>query len=136
MKSVWLVSILALAGCASAPLPEPVRLRTTDLGTLDDAQRAELAKGRPLVIEIHEGEVIPFDVTIGGDLVSTAAGTTIALTAKRNFFLRITKDGLAVSRDGEHFGTKPKVPGRFRIGVSATRERGLRGEMEVVTPQP
>ena len=78
---------------------------------------------------------------LGGGLqgkphVGAPAETVIPLTAKRTFWLRVSKDGLTVSRDGEHFGVKPRTPGSFRAGVSATRARGVRAEVVVTTPQP
>jgi hypothetical protein len=121
-----------VAGCAHAQ-PEPVRVKASDIGKLEEGA---IPPGRPIVIEIAEGETIPLDFSIDGDLVSTPSGTSIPLTAKRTFWIRIDKDGLKVSRDGEHFGTKPRVPGRFRMGVSATRARGVRGEIEIHTPTP
>lgn len=130
MGSLGLLSLLA--GCAGAA-PEPLRVRAADLGTLDEAL---VKTGRPLVIEIQQGEVIPLDIDVGGDLVAAPEGTSIPLTAKRTFFLRIDKDGLTTSLDGNTFGTKPRVPGSFRFGVSATRARGLRSEIVVRTPQP
>ena len=64
------------------------------------------------------------------------ANTTIPVTAKRTFFLRIAKEGVTISRDGHTFGQKSRVPGSFRMGVGATRERGVRGEIVLTTPQP
>lgn len=125
--------LAALAGCAHKPALEPVRVLARDLGTIDEAR---VRAGHPIIIEVRAGDVVPLDVTIGGDLVEAPAGTVIPLTAKRTFWLRVSKDGLTVSRDGEHFGVKPRTPGSFRAGVSATRARGVRAEVVVTTPQP
>jgi hypothetical protein len=136
-KNLVLVAVsaplVALAACAPKPALEPIRVSARNLGPIDEAR---VRAGHPIIIEVQAGDVVPLDVTIGGDLVEAPRGTVIPLTAKRTFWVRVSKEGLAVSRDGEHFGVKPRTPGSFRAGVSATRARGVRAEVVVTTPRP
>lgn len=135
MTTRWILALgltMSVAACARGPQPEPIFVRASELGSLPPA---ETRADRPLVIEVREGDVIPLDVTIGGDYIASPPDASIPLVAKRTFFLRVAKEGLSISPDGKTFGEKPRVPGSFRMGVSATRERGLRGEIVIHTPQ-
>ena len=76
-KNLLLLAIAplaALAGCAHKPALEPVRVLARDLGTIDEAR---VRAGHPIIIEVRAGDVVPLDVTIGGDLVEAPAGTVI-----------------------------------------------------------
>ncbi len=127
---VALLALLApLAACA--PSLEPIRVRASDLGHLGAVNDA---RGRPVVIELDEGDTVPIDLSFTGDLVElTPPEPALAFKARRRFFLRMSADGLAVSLDGVHFGVRPKEPGSFRLGVSATSQ-GTRVHVDIKTP--
>ncbi len=129
--SIALVLALAsLSGCA--PEVEPLRVRAADLGR-PDARPA--AAGQPVVVEFQEGDQVPIDLTFTGDLVDLAPpAPPLAFRARRHFFVRLSKDGLAVSLDGVHFGERPKEPGAFRLGFSATPQ-GTRFHVDIKTPK-
>lgn len=132
MNEHWLwLGCLALVGCASAPPARTVRL--TDVPNLGTT----LAAGQPLVIEVHEGDVLPLDFKLSGPLFESPVDQPpILLQAKRNFFLRIDEDGLRSSLDGKSFDKKPAAPGQFRVGIGATKERGVRAEIVIKSPTP
>jgi hypothetical protein len=122
-------ALLAYAsGCAS-PV-EPLRVRAADLGHLDAAPDLRV---RPIVIEFQEGDTLPVDFTLSGDLLELVPGTSVVLRARRRFFLRMGPDGLTVSLDGVHFGERPKAPGTFRLGLEASRA-GSRVKLDIKTP--
>jgi hypothetical protein len=111
---------------------EPLRVRAADLGR-PDALRA--AAGQPVVIEFQEGDQVPIDLSLTGDLVDlTPPAPPLAFRARRRFFMRLSRDGLAVSLDGVHFGERPKQPGTFRLGLSATPQ-GTRFHVDIKTPK-
>lgn len=131
MKNSLAVVIAALALGACAPAVEPLRVRAAELGTLPESARTP---GRPLIIEFAAGDVIPIELSFEGDLLElTPKSPGLAFRAKQRFFVRMDGSGLAVSTDGVHFGERPKAPGSFRLGLSATRE-GTKVEVGVKMP--
>lgn len=121
------VAVAALAS-ACAATPPAMRLRARDVA-------ANPPKGItfPLIVEFQEGDVVPVTFVVSGQLVATPDDLPpIKLIAKRRFFVRIDKDGIRTSLDGEHFG-KPSAPGSFRAGLGVTKN-GVHGTVEVVTP--
>jgi hypothetical protein len=132
MKPVFpLLLTLALAPLtACAPAGEPLRVRAADLGRTPGAEM----NGRPLIIEISEGDVLPVDFTFSSELVALEpASPPLAFKAKRHFFLRVGSDGVRASLDGVHFD-KPRAPGSFRFGIGGTPQ-GARVEVNIKTPE-
>jgi hypothetical protein len=127
-----LILVLTLVACATgcAPAVEPLRVRASDLGHLEAPPDIRV---RPVIIEFQEGDALPVDFTLSGDLLELAPGTSVVLRARRRFFVRMGPDGLTVSLDGVHFGERPKAPGTFRIGLSAT-PAGSRVKLDIKTP--
>src|SRR5690242_2282695 len=80
---------LTLAGCSGA-VQEPTYLRS---GDVTDLSHVDLSK-QPIIIELHEGDVIPLDVIVAGDLIASPEGASIPLTAKKPFFIRVDNQGL------------------------------------------
>lgn len=114
------------SGCAAAP--PATRVRARDLGT-HPVGEVKL----PIVVEFEEGDVIPVHFVVSGQLAATPPDSPpLKVVAKRHFFLRIDKDGIRTSLDGEHFG-KPATPGSFRLGLGIDKA-GVKGNVEVVTP--
>lgn len=131
MRTGIILVVAALAGgCAHASDLEPVRIRPGQPNQYSDAE----LRNRPIIVEFREGDVIPFDFTLDGELIS-APQTSIPMTVKRPFFLLIDpKKGLKTSFDGLDFDSKPRTPGSFRLGVSVTKERGTHAELHIKTP--
>jgi len=127
---IFVAAILLCTACAHATDLEPIRILPGQPTAYDDATLRE----RPVVVEFHEGDVIPFDFTLEGDLVA-APPTSIPMTVKRPFFLLIDpKKGLRTSLDGKSFDDKPRTPGSFRLGVSVTKDKGAHAELHIKTP--
>jgi hypothetical protein len=124
--------LLVLLACAPgcAPAAEPLRVRAADLARLEAAPDLRV---RPIVIEFQEGDTLPVDFTLSGDLLELAPGTSLTLRARRRFWLRLGVDGLTVSLDGVRFGERPKAPGSFRIGLQAS-PAGSRVKLDIKTP--
>jgi hypothetical protein len=124
-----LAVVASLAACAPAVPPRFVR--AADLGKL-----GPLAEGQPLVIEFQEGDVIPLRFSLDGPFVKSPDGAPpIPLRVVRRFFLRIDESGLKSSVDGKDFDGDVAVPGRFQMGVGATKN-GTEAHISIRTPTP
>jgi hypothetical protein len=88
---------------------------------------------QPVIIEFHEGDVLPLDIVVAGDVIASADGVSVPLTAKRTFFARVDSKGLKLSLDGKDFDKRPLVPGTFMFGLGITKE-GTRASLRITTP--
>jgi hypothetical protein len=120
---------LVLVGCAQAVDREPVYVRA---GQPLELENVDIAK-HPIIIEFREGDVIPLDVEVGGDVIASPAGASVPLTAKRTFFVRVDEKGLKLSLDGKDFAGKARVPGSFALGLGVTKA-GTRASLRITTP--
>jgi hypothetical protein len=106
-----------LSGCARMPDVKPVR-------------PAELGPNitLPLVIEFREGDRLPLELAIGGDLVGMETpGQSPVIVVKQRFFLVLHPSGPPhISLDGKTVGD---VQGSFAFGVGANKERGPKATM-------
>ena len=94
-----------------------------------------LREGQPLIVDFKAGEKIPVSIQADGEVVETTPSpSTIWLTAKRDFSLRIRVAEIKTSLDGVHFDEKPAVPGHFQLGLEATREGGAKVIVRITTP--
>ena len=94
-----------------------------------------LREGQPLIIDFKAGEKIPVSIQADGEVVETTPSpSTIWLTAKRDFSVRIRGAEIKTSLDGVHFDEKPAVPGHFQLGLEATREAGAKVVVRITTP--
>jgi hypothetical protein len=111
-------SISPLRVSANAPAPWPA-----------------LREGQPLIIDFKAHDRIPVSIQVDGEVIETTPSpSTIWLTAKRDFSVRIQGSEIKTSLDGVHFDEKPAVPGHFQFGVEATREQGVRVVARITTP--
>ena len=110
-------SVSPLRVSANAPGPWPLR------------------EGQPLIIDFKARDRIPVSIQVDGEIIETTPSpSTIWLTAKRDFSVRIQGAEIKTSLDGVHFDEKPAMPGHFQFGVGATREQGARVVIRVTTP--
>jgi hypothetical protein len=94
-----------------------------------------LREGQPLIIDFKAGERIPVSIQADGEVVETTPSpSTIWLTAKRDFSVRIQGAEIKTSLDGVHFDRKPAVPGHFQLAIQASREGGTQVVVRVTTP--
>lgn len=129
-----LVPLLALAGalsgCASAP-PPARHVRSADLASL-----GQVSLDQPLIVEFQPGDIIPLHFTLDGPFVRSPEGAPpIPLRVVRHFYLRIDKDGLKSSADGENFDGKSVTPGQFQVGIGVTKA-GAEARISIRTPTP
>jgi hypothetical protein len=118
-----------LASCAHTGLT-PLRVSASA-----PAPWPPLREGQPLIIDFKAHDRIPVSIQVDGEVVETTPSpSTIWLTAKRDFSVRIRGSEIKTSLDGVHFDEKPAVPGHFQLGVGATREEGTRVVVRVTTP--
>jgi|SRR6185369_10506009 len=129
-----LILLAALAAsttlsCAQSSLP-PLRV-----GAHAPGPWPPLREGQPLIIDFKAGDRIPVSIQADGEVVETTPSpSTIWLTAKRDFSLRIRGAEIKTSLDGVHFDDKPAVPGHFQFGLEATRESGAKVVVRITTP--
>jgi hypothetical protein len=117
-RSLVVAAVALVAGCgASMPDVKPVRL-------------AEVAASPtlPMVIELREGDRLPLDVAIAGDLVQTEpAPTPPVLVVRRSFYLVLLPSGPPrVSFDGK---TLARVDGAFAVGVGVDKQKGPKSSL-------
>lgn len=133
-RSVLLASLFALstAACGSTPDPRPpLQLRVGQPVPEDTG----VADGRPIVVELQEGDELPLAFSVDGDLLATPADAPpVRLVAKRHFFLRVDRDGVSTSFDGVHFDRKGRGKGSVSVGLGVRKE-GVRAEVRVVPPK-
>jgi len=128
-----LLLLLALAafpvGCAHTTLP-PLRVNASA-----KAPWPPIREGQALIIDFKAGDRIPVLIQVDGEIIETnPSPTTVWLTAKRDFSVRIQGPKIKTSLDGVHFDQKPEVPGHFHLGLEATREGGAKVVIGVTTP--
>jgi hypothetical protein len=126
-----LCALASLPACAATPAPYRVRFADLAHGTAVgyDGQRA-------LVIELQPGERIPVNLQFDGeDFELVPAHPSLEFVAKHHCFVRIWRDGIRASFDGEHFDEKPRTPGRFRVGIEAHPGEATRLDVVVVSPR-
>jgi len=130
IRSLFLAALVAsTASCASTAI-NPLRVRASA-----PAPWPPLREGQPLIIDFKAGERIPVSIQADGDVVETTPSpSTIWLTAKRDFSVRIRGAEIKTSLDGQHFDEKPAVPGHFQLGLEATREQGAKVVVRITTP--
>jgi hypothetical protein len=87
-----------------------------------------------IVAHLKEGDVVPLDVVVEGDLIAAAAGASIPITVKRECWLRVDDRGFRLSADGKDFDAKARVPGTFQLGLGIT-PTGPRATLKLTTPQ-
>jgi hypothetical protein len=116
-------------GCAQSALT-PLRVRA-----FDHTPWPPLAKDQPLIVDFKAGDRIPVTLRVDGEILATTPDpSTIWLTAKRDFSVRVRGSELRTSLDGAHFDDKPKTPGQFRLGLQTTREAGIQVVLRLTTP--
>jgi len=128
---VALSALVFVSACA--PTPAPYRVRYADIAS---GATANYDAKRALVVELAAGERIPVNLQFDGeDFELAPAHPSLELVAKRHCYVRLWTDGVRTSLDGEHFDEKPRVPGRFRIGLGAKRGEATRLDVVVITPR-
>jgi len=129
---MWVGIALAFApvsGCAHTEVA-PLRLRAGDF-----RPTTRLVPGQALILAFKAGERIPATIVVDGEVVETTPSPSVVwLTVKRDFWLRIQGREIKTSLDGVHFDQKPAAPGRFQVGITATRDSGPKVSVSIVTP--
>ena len=119
----------ALASCSPSSL-SPLRVRASG-----PAPWPALREGQPLIVDFKAGDRIPVSIQVDGEVIQTTPNpSTVWLTAKRDFSVRIRGSEIKTSLDGVHFDEKPAVPGHFQFGIRATREEGTQVVVQITTP--
>jgi hypothetical protein len=124
-------AVTSLPACAATPAPYRVRFSDFAHGAAVgyDGKRA-------LVVELQPGERIPVNLQFDGqDFDLVPAHPSLELVAKHHCFVRFWRDGIRTSLDGEHFDEKPRIPGRFRIGLESHPGQATRLDVVVVGPR-
>ena len=118
-----------LASCAHTSLA-PLRVSASAAGPWP-----ALREGQPLIIDFKSGDRIPVSIQVDGEIIETTPSpSTIWLTAKRDFSVRIRGSEIKTSLDGANFDKKASAPGHFQFGLEATREGGAKVVARITTP--
>ena len=121
--------LLMVGGCAAKLPAQHVRFA--------DATKsgAQIDWTRPMVLEFQAGDRLPLRVAFDDQIFGLSpAAPPIELVAKRHGFVRIEGARITGSLTGDDFDTSPLEPGKFRFGLSITRE-GSWLELVVATPR-
>jgi len=130
IRTVLLAALAAAPAACASPAVSPLRVSAAA-----PAPWPPLREGQPLIIDFKAGQRIPVSIQIDGEVIETTPSpSTIWLTAKRDFSVRLRGSEIKTSLDGIHFDEKPKVPGHFQFALEATREAGARAVIRVITP--
>jgi hypothetical protein len=122
-------SLVTLLGCAHAGVA-PLRVRAGD-----SEHWPAKAPDQALIIDFKAGDRIPVSIQVDGEIVETTPNpSTVFLTAKRDFSVRINNAEIKTSLDGIHFDVKPAVPGHFQLGLQAARSSEPKVVVHVTTP--
>jgi hypothetical protein len=87
-----------------------------------------------IIAHLQEGDVVPLDIVVEGDLIGAVAGTSVPLTVKRECWVRVDDRGFRLSADGKDFDAKARIPGAFQLGLGIT-PAGPRATLKLTTPQ-
>lgn len=133
LRPFQLVLLAAFAGatasCAHSSIA-PLRVNANS-----PAAWPRLRAGQPLIIDFKAGDRIPMSIQVDGEIIETTPSpSTVWLTAKRDFSVRIDGPEIKTSLDGLHFDRKPAEPGHFQIGYEVKRESGPKVVVRVTTP--
>ncbi|HET7543802.1 MAG TPA: hypothetical protein VFK05_28215 [Polyangiaceae bacterium] len=136
MTAQFVFRILLLSALAGLPAScahtsfAPVRVSASTPGPWPP-----LREGQPLIIDFKAGDRIPVSLQVDGEIIETTPSpSTIWLTAKRDFSVRIRGSEIKTSLNGTNFEQKPAVPGHFQFGLEATREGGAKVVVRITTP--
>lgn len=114
--TLMITGMLLLAGQVEAKI-----IRATDLGAnvWSDLSRGKLAD---VTVEFRQGDEIPVNLTIEGDLMETKQPTALNyVEIKRNFWLRLNNNNFEVSFDGTTFKKfSDYLTGRMEAGGSGS----------------
>jgi hypothetical protein len=118
-------------GCAHSAVVAPFHVRAgAPPGT------ARPLPNQPIVVDFRAGDRIPVVIRVDGEVVETTPNpSTVWLSAKRDFSVRIRGSEVKTSLDGVSFDDKPAVPGHFQFGFELTLQGGPKVVVAITTPQ-
>ncbi len=124
-------ALVSTSACAGTPAPYRVHYADVAHGGSQGYDGK-----RPLVVELAAGDRIPVHLQLDAEDVDLVpARPPLELVAKHHCYVRFWSDGIRASLDPEHFDEKPRIPGRFRIGLTAERGQDTRLDVIIVTPR-
>lgn len=124
-------ALFCTSACAATPTPFRVRYADASHGGSQGYDGK-----RPLVVELAAGDRIPVNLQIDTEDVDLVpAHPPLELVAKHHCFVRFWSDGVRASLDPEHFEEKPRIPGRFRVGLTAEHGEATHLDVVIVTPR-
>ena len=122
--------LAAVGGCAS---PAPFHARYADIGR---GALAHYTGREPLVVEFQPGDRLPVELRVESeDFELVPAEPPLEFVAKRRVFVRFGGDGIRASSDGVNFDQKSREPGRFQLGIHATKTSPPKLQVHVTAPK-
>ena len=116
-RALYLATVaLGAFGCGHGP--EPVRARFADLKS---GAISGYAAQSPLIVEFQAGDRLPVNLVFSAeDFEIDPPRPSLTFVAKQHCFVRFGGDGIHASLDPDHFQSKPRAPGNFRVGFNST----------------
>lgn len=134
---VLMLVVASSFGCASIRTVPAGRFETVTLDQLSSQgeRLAPKVMGDGVIVHVEKGQQIPLEFTFRTSVLSaeTKGGT---VTAQRELFLLISREGLLMSPDGARFAAVQDQDalkklfglngGQFALGLGATKEEGAK----------
>jgi len=121
MKKTWFMAVVVLCMCFVAQAA-PVRFSELSSDTWEKFQKGEIGE---MTVEFRKGDLVPVKVRAEGDLVGIDDPSTIYVTVKETFFIKLTQTALLMSRDNQDY--KPfneLITGSFTAGAASDKNGG------------
>lgn len=125
---LFIVGLMAISICEQA---FGKTLRATEM---DTAARSAFssAGAQAAIIEFRQGDQLPITLSAEGDLLETTQTSTGIIGVKRNFWLKLEKNEIAISFDGATF--KPlneAVAGSIQAGAGGDSTDGVANAINI-----
>jgi hypothetical protein len=120
MQMMMVVFGLGLAGTSEART-----LRATEMSSTLWAELMA-GEGEGLVVEFRQGDQLPVNFSAKGDLLETVQPGLAYVNVKRGFWLKLERDELLMSLDGQAFRPlKESVAGGLSAGAGSEENGGI-----------
>jgi hypothetical protein len=128
MKAIIIAAAIFLSALANA---QPNVIRATDLKGMDFNQiSTQVFNG--IVIEFREGDELPMNFKVSGDLLESRQAPITYITIKKSFWLKadMVKNEVLVSFDGHHYKKfQEALSGKITAGT--TPDNGVADSIQV-----
>lgn len=140
--SLALFAACLTTACAPLRMVERSRYELITVDTLEKEGERLMPKltGDGVIVLLEKGRKVPLDLALSSSLLSVSS-TDGHVTAERDLYMLISREGLLLSPDGERFAPVQNQRsmkklfgldgGRFALGFGVTRDEGAKVTVRV-----